>query len=125
MGPYVDVEDCNDDGGDCGGNCDGMDNGFCDIDNFYEECYYDMTDCDACIELVKTEYFLDSDDYVDLHDYIGNGICDQKLNLWFCGFDGGDCEESNNVFEMTIGDGRRRRRKMREMEEKRRLIEKM
>ena len=117
MGPYVDVDACNDDGGDCALDCNGMGDGFCNIDNFYEECYFDMNDCDACIDLVETEYFLDSDYYVDLHDFIGNGICDQKLNNWICGFDGGDCE-SNNVFEMTIGDGRRQRRKTREMKEK-------
>jgi hypothetical protein len=57
MAPYVEVDACNEDGGDGGGNCDGM-----------GECSYVMNDCDVFIELVKTEYFLDSDDYVDLHD---------------------------------------------------------
>merc|ERR1712156_951791 len=84
----------------CAGQISSIGNGFCDDINNNKECTYDGGDC--CGICINTDFCtnctcLQNEDGYDkfgpkaLKDWIGNGFCDDFLNMAECNFDGGEC----------------------------------
>ena len=112
MGLYVDVDACNNDGGDCdlflyyypycnASNPNKIGNGICDGGIYFtEDCGFDGGDCDDC--------------NVPYKSWVGNSICDGGQYMTEgCSMDGKDCRDCNQqIREMegfnasNVGDGK-------------------
>ena len=71
-------------------------NGYCDDEVNTKECNYDGGDC--CGSCINTDYCIKCICYDDIandaqfsNKYVGNGYCDDGLNIEKCEYDGGDC----------------------------------
>jgi hypothetical protein len=112
IGPYVDVEACNNDGGDCDEflyyypdchvpNANRVGNGICDGGIYFtQECEMDGGDCDDC--------------NVPHKGWVGDSICDGGPYMTKgCSMDGGDCRACNKQIRQmkkfnssNVGDGK-------------------
>ena len=80
-------------------NFEWIGDGYCDDENNIIECNFDGGDCCTdtehthCTEcLCKTNGDEeDTSKICDMHDWIGDGFCDDENNVPECDYDGGDC----------------------------------
>ena len=92
----LDIEACNS----SGGYSEGVENGYCEIDNYTEECNYDGSDCSFSFS-----YPFDIHDCYNKGGYpgsLGDGYCQSENYRSICAYDGGDCDELSRTVSFDI-----------------------